>query len=127
MASGDTVLTKKNDTPHEDAEQMLFVQWFKRTYYPEVWIHSIPNEAKRSLAQRAKMKAMGLSGGVLDLHVPKWNLWIEMKRQKGGVLRKEQKDWIEHLEGFDTVIVAYGWEDAKRQVLEFLENREKVG
>lgn len=121
------VLMKKpkcddKNPPQEDHEQMMLCQWLHRTY-PKVRFYSIPNEARRSLRERAKMKAMGLSPGVPDLHVPEWGLWIEMKRKRLGRIRGEQFDWIEHLSGFSTVIVAWGFEDAKEKVEHFLQNR----
>lgn len=70
------------------------------------------------------MKDEGVCPGVPDLYVPQWRLWIEMKRQKGGRLSPDQKDWIEYLEGVgDTVIVGKGAADASRQVLEFVRER----
>jgi hypothetical protein len=40
-------------------------------------------------------------------------MWIEMKRQKGGSVSIEQKDWHEYLISIGhTVIVAKGFEDA---------------
>ena len=101
--------------PSEDQEQTLFVQWFRRTY--EERIYSIPNGGHRHPAVAAKMKATGTTPGVPDLHVPAWNLWIEMKRQKGGRLSVHQMDWISYLESIDhIVIVGNGFEDARAKV-----------
>jgi hypothetical protein len=111
--------------PSEDHEQMMLVQWFRRTY-PEVRIFSVPNGGHRHPAVAAKMKATGVVKGVPDLFVPAWRLWIEMKRTKGGSLSPEQKDWIKYLEsvGF-SCIVGKGAEDAKRQISAFSStNRE---
>lgn len=96
----------------EDQEQMLFVQWFRRQH-PHHRIFAIPNGGARHPAVAAKLKATGTVAGVPDLYVPALHLWVEMKRQKGGVLSAVQKDWIEYLESIgDTVIVGKGWEDA---------------
>lgn len=106
--------------PSEDQEQMLFVQWFKRTY-PEIRIFSIPNGGHRHPAVAAKMKATGQSPGVPDLFIPAWSLWVEMKRQKGGALSDVQKDWILYLQGLQMhVIVGKGFEDAKAQTLQHI-------
>lgn len=95
----------------EDQEQMLFVQWWRRNR-PER-IFAVPNGGHRHPAVAAKLKATGTVAGVPDLYVPALHLWIEMKRQKGGVLSSVQKDWIEYLSDIgDTVIVGKGWEDA---------------
>ena len=101
--------------PSEDEEQMLFVQWFRRTYTQR--IYAVPNGGARHPAVAMKMKATGTTPGIPDLHVPAWNLWIEMKRQKGGRLSPHQQDWIEYLEGIGhTVIIGYGFEDACAKV-----------
>lgn len=42
-----------------------------------------------------------------------------MKRQKGGSLSADQKDWRDYLQTInDTWIVAKGCEDAKRQIID---------
>jgi hypothetical protein len=100
----------------EDQEQMLFVQWFRRQY-PTIRIFAIPLGGHRHPAVAAKLKATGTSAGVPDLHVPEWNLWVEMKRAKGGRLSEVQKDWIEYLESIGhKVIVGHGFEDAMAKV-----------
>lgn len=100
----------------EHAEQVTFVQWFKRQH-PGVRIFAIPNGGQRNVVVAAKMKAEGVSRGVPDLYVPAWGLWIEMKRTKGWALSPEQRDWIGYLEGIgDTVIVGNGAEDAISKV-----------
>jgi len=63
------------------------------------------------------LKAEGVQAGVPDLFVPAWGMWIEMKREAGGVVSPVQKDWIAYLEGIGhRVIVGRGFEDAKRQI-----------
>jgi hypothetical protein len=103
--------------PSEDQEQTYFVQWFKRTY-PDVKIYSVPNGGHRHIAVAVKMKATGQSRGVPDLCIPAWQLYIEMKRVKGGKLSPEQKDWIEYLEkvGY-RVIVGFGALDAQEKII----------
>jgi hypothetical protein len=96
---------------------MLFVQWFKRTY-PRIRILAIPNGGQRHIAVAAKMKATGQSAGVPDLFIPEWSLWIEMKRQTGGVVSPAQKDWIAYLESIGhRCIIGRGFEDAKAQIV----------
>jgi hypothetical protein len=48
-------------------------------------------------------------------------LFIEMKRQKGGRISEEQSRWIAELNksGYRAV-VAYGFEDAKQIILNYL-------
>ena len=102
--------------PSEDHEQMLFVQWFKRTY-PETRIMSIPNGGHRHIAVAAKMKATGQAAGVPDIFIPAWLLWIEMKRSIGGTVSPAQRDWIAYLQGIGhQVIVGHGFEDARAKI-----------
>ena len=93
MASDNTVLK----VPTEHQEQVMLIQWFRRTY-PEVRIFAIPNGEKRSQSAGARLKAEGVSAGVPDLFIPAWNTWVELKRSKGGRVSAEQKSWIAYLE-----------------------------
>ena len=83
--------------PTEHEEQRELVRWFRQTY-PGVRIFAIPNGGSRSPATAGRLKAEGVSKGVPDLFIPEWRLWIEMKRQNGGTVSAEQKDWIAYLE-----------------------------
>ena len=104
----------------EDYEQFMFVTWFKNTF-KGVRIYAIPNGGKRSKATAMVLKSTGVSPGVPDLHIPAWRLWIEMKRTKGGVVSKEQKDWIAYLNEIGgTAVVCKGFEEAKEVVMGFL-------
>ena len=70
------------------------------------------------MAQGESLKAEGVQASVPDLFVPAWSLWVEMKRQTGGVVSPDQKDWIQYLQSIGhTVIVGHGFEDAKQQVI----------
>ena len=80
-------------------------------------IFAIPNGEARSKAAGARLKLEGVSPGVPDLFVPEWQLWIEMKRAKGGTISPAQKDWHAYLATIgQRVIVGYGVEDARRQI-----------
>ena len=97
---------------NEDREQMLFIQWFKR-HNEGILIFHIPNGGKRSPAEGAKFKAMGVVAGVPDLFIPSLSLWIEMKKEIGGIVSKEQKAVHKHLESLGhTVIIGNGYLDA---------------
>ena len=99
--------------PTEHQEQVLFVQWFRRTYV-DVRIFAIPNGESRSKSAGARLKAEGVSAGVPDLFIPAWNTWIEMKRSKGGRVSDKQKDWWGYLEGVGhKVFICAGFEIAK--------------
>jgi hypothetical protein len=114
------------NVPSEHEEQVLFVQWFRRQY-PSVLIFAIPNGGVRGKIAAAKLKAEGVKRGIPDLYVPEWKLWIEMKRVKGGRLSKDQRDVLRYLEDFDTTMVCLGFEDAKKQVREFVAKQKEAG
>ena len=99
--------------PTEHQEQVLLIQWFRRSY-PDVRIFAIPNGESRSKSAGARLKAEGVSAGVPDLFIPAWNTWIEMKRSKGGRVSDKQKDWIAYLESVGhQVFVCAGFDNAK--------------
>jgi len=102
--------------PTEHFEQREFVRWFRQTYHG-VRIFAIPNGGARSIATAARLKAEGVCSGVPDLFIPAWSTWIEMKRQKGGTVSQEQKDWALYLQGLrHKVFICKGAEDAKNQI-----------
>jgi len=103
--------------PSESEEQIGFLRWFEGQF-PAVRIFHIPNGGHRAISVAKKMKEEGVRVGVPDLYVPAWRLWVEMKRQKGGRLSDDQRDWISYLEAIgDQVIVGKGATDASRQVV----------
>jgi len=105
-------------TEHE--EQRDFVKWFRQSF-PATRIFAIPNGGQRSITTAAKLKAEGVCRGVPDLCIPAWGVWVEMKREKGGVLSEDQKSWIDYLEGHQYhCLVTRGCEDAKQQIGEFI-------
>ena len=114
MVYGAAVLSDK--IPSEHFEQRELVKWFRQSFHG-VRIFAIPNGGARSITTAAKLKVEGVSAGVPDLYVPEWKLWIEMKRTKGGVVDKAQKDWHEYLTAIgDVVIVCRGADEAKRMI-----------
>ena len=115
--------SQKDIIPTEDHEQAIFVQWFRRTY-SDVLIFSIPTGGHRHIAVATKMKVTGAVKGIPDLFCPEWRLWIEMKRTKGGVVSNEQQGMIEYLQSVGyRAIVCKGAEDAKAQILEYLNEK----
>jgi hypothetical protein len=112
-----------NDTPSEHFEQRNFVSWFRKTY-PGVLIFAVPNGGVRSPVAAAKLKVEGVVAGVPDLFIPEFKLWVEMKRQKGGSVSKDQKRIILYLEGVGyCCIVGIGEIDARQKVTDFLKKR----
>jgi VRR-NUC domain len=124
MVYGAAVLKKRLVTdrmageriPTEHEEQRELVKWFRQSF-DGVRIFAIPNGGARTITTAAKLKVEGVSAGVPDLYVPAWKLWIEMKRTKGGVVDKAQKDWHDYLTAIgDRVIVCRGADEAKRMI-----------
>jgi hypothetical protein len=112
-------MTERIPTEHE--EQREVVKWFRQTY-KEVRIFAIPNGEKRTIGVAARLKVEGVSPGVPDLYAPKWRLWVEMKRIKGGTISPQQNDWHLYLRSIgDTVLVCKGADNAKEQIIKFRE------
>lgn len=115
-----------NQVPFEDDEHIAFVQWIEYQHPTIDVIHVANGELRDSNRQRAvmrgaKLKRMGVKKGVWDLFMPDVFLWVEMKRQKGGSLTPEQKEFRNSREKAGYVcLVANGWLDGKEKVQEFL-------
>ena len=83
----------------EAAAQSRLMKW--AAYVPILrWFHHIPNGGFRNAREAAHLKAMGVKAGVSDLFLPKpcggfHGLYIEMKSEKGGTIREEQKAFID--------------------------------
>lgn len=104
----------------EEKEQILLVQWFRRTY-PNVLIFHIPNGGKRGKTEAARFKATGVVAGVPDLYIPEWKIWIEMKAKGGGRVSEYQEFIHEYLTAIgDRVIVGKGYEEAKDKLQRLL-------
>lgn len=126
---------KPAPVPTEHQEQVALMQWARRHayQYPELrLLHAIPNGEKRSHSVANRLKLEGVSPGVPDLFLPvpriasyarlRHGLYIELKRQRGGSVSAEQKDWHVALraQGYE-VVVAKGWEAAVVEIRSYLE------
>lgn len=115
--------------PSESQEQATLFTWayMQREKYPELqWMFHVPNGGMRDKVTAAKLKREGVKSGFPDVALMLqrggyFGLFIEMKRQKGGVASKEQKLWLAHLneQGYKAV-VCNGFEEARRQLLHYL-------
>ena len=102
-----------NNTMLESGEQLSLIQELDRRY-PGILIETNPMAgAKLTKQQGAYAKRLGYQAGTLDLFLPEYRTYIELKRVKGGRLSPAQKERIPKLEqsGY-TVIVGYGAIDA---------------
>lgn len=113
------------EIPTEHEEQRAFISWWRKSL-PDCWIHAIPNGGGRGIREATRLKAEGVSAGVPDLFAPSLYLWVEMKKQKGGSVSKEQKAWHQYLRdaGY-TVIVPKGAVDAVALVTKFINGIDK--
>ncbi|MBR5342575.1 MAG: VRR-NUC domain-containing protein [Oscillospiraceae bacterium] len=115
--------------PKEGQEQATLMNWAKMQSWrwPEIaLLFHIPNGGGRSKAEAGRFKAEGVKAGVPDLFLPVprgeyHGLFIELKRQAGGRVSAEQKEWIEKLrdQGY-RVEVCRGWEAAAELLREYL-------
>ena len=113
----------------EHDETVAVVEYCDLKGYP---VFHIPNEAKRSPATAARLKAEGMRPGVPDLCIPVargryHSLYIEMKAD-GGKPTEEQAAWISSLraEGM-CAYVCYGAANAIALVDEYMALEPTVG
>jgi hypothetical protein len=120
----------------EHSEQAMVIEWAMRHegLYPELrWLHSslngifIPGPKQVVYRIMNHMKAEGMKRGVPDLFLPVarrgyHGLYIEMKRDDGGVLSDEQKEFLAFAEaqGYRDQ-VCYGYDDAVKELEWYLE------
>lgn len=89
---------------------------------------AIPNGGHRHKAVARKMKAEGVKAGVPDIFLPVsrggyGGLFVEMKYGRNKPSQKQLR-WIDALaEQNFLAIVCYGFEDAKEQIIDYLETR----
>ena len=93
----------------------------------EKLLFAIPNGGKRNVITARVMKSEGVRAGVPDLFLalPRGGyhgLFIEMKKEKGGVVSDEQKEYIKILRenGYDAG-VCHGYKEALAAVIQYLE------
>jgi hypothetical protein len=110
----------------EDNEQAALFRWaaYMRGTWPELErMFHVPNGGSRNKAEAARLKAQGVRAGVPDICLPVargcyHGLFVELKKREGGRVSKEQREWIEYLEGAGYCArVCNGW-DAARETIE---------
>lgn len=114
----------------ETSEQQAVIEWslWNRGRYPELeTLHHTANEGKRSTANGAMLKSIGMSKGFpdLSLHCAKGvyhSLHIEMKKDRRSKVSTEQKDWIARLNKWDNcAVICYCADDAISVLKQYLE------
>ena len=122
-----------NNTKLEKFEQMDFVAYCELHNIKVVSTQNgfkMPKNSFNWAAYSKTLKRMGMSKGFPDLIVLARNktqthevLFIEMKRQKGGTVQPEQKEWIEALDNSNYCVgIAKGCESAISILNQYLES-----
>ncbi len=91
--------------PPESYEQKEIFRWSRFNIEKNEhlkYLNASLSGVRLTVGQRTEMKRQGMVKGFPDIFLPYNNgkysgLFIELKRVKGGVLSKEQKDWLEYL------------------------------
>ena len=93
-------MVREQKCPLEDEECRVFAMWLKIMKVPFAHIaNESRSHGRNAVIRGAKLKVMGQSRGYwdYDVFVPKGDgfklIKIEMKRQKGGTVSPEQKEW----------------------------------
>ena len=115
----------KNGKRSEAEEQSILFEW--AAYMPELEnMYAIPNGGSRHPVEARNLKRQGVKSGVPDIHLalPKGKyhgLYIELKVGKNKT-SKNQDEWLERLSkaGY-AVAVCYGFEEAQKVILKYLE------
>lgn len=116
--------------PTESQEQVTLFAWAKlnENKYPELalMLH-VPNGGWRDKRTAEKLKREGVRPGFPDIFLPvprrgHHGLMVELKRVKGGSVSTDQKKWLESLnsQGY-LAVVAKGYEEAKKIIVDYLE------
>lgn len=115
--------------PTESEEQQTLFRWaqLQSGAFPELALmYHVPNGGGRSKAEAGRFKAEGVKSGVPDICLPVarggfHGLYVELKRQRGGIVSDNQTAWMERLsrEGY-CVALCMGWEAASKAILEYL-------
>jgi hypothetical protein len=91
--------------PDEWRQQASIFLWADSMLYqyPELWLlNGSLNGVRLSMGQAKKAKRCGMKAGYPDIFLPVarkgfYGLYIELKKEKGGVVSKEQRDWLDRL------------------------------
>ncbi|GHV26807.1 hypothetical protein FACS18948_3180 [Clostridia bacterium] len=118
--------------PLEAAEQSALFRWaaLSEAKYPDLhWLYAVPNGGSRHLLEAVHLKEQGVKSGVPDICLPSprggfHGLYIELKRQHGGVTSENQTKWIEHLkaQGY-AVALCRGFYEAEQVITQYLKHK----
>lgn len=110
--------------PLESEEQTALFQW--AAYVPDLkWMFAIPNGGTRNPREARNLKRQGVKAGVSDIFLPlprgKYHgLFIEMK-VKGNKPTEKQLDFLKYAQEWGYMVkVAYGFREAQKTILDYL-------
>jgi len=114
----------------EEEDQARLFEWAKlmSNKYPELkLLNASLSGVRLKPGQAKKAKKLGMVKGFPDIFLPvvipgKYaGLFIELKREKGGKLTREQKAWLNALsaQGYKAVCCK-GFEEAKKTIEEYI-------
>lgn len=116
----------------ESEDQIALIAWFDLWATPDLKgrLFAVPNGGMRNKVTAAKLKREGVRPGVPDLMLltPRKGfagLVIEMKREKGSSLSREQAEWLDWLgkQNFMTVICK-GFQPAVDTIVSYLRTEQ---
>lgn len=108
--------------PTEKQEQVKLCMWLRKN---NIFFFSIPNGGSRNYYEAIALNKAGLLAGIPDLCLPmarkgKHSLYIELKRQVGGVVSEKQKTVMARLNEFGNLaVVCCGYEAARKVVEDY--------
>lgn len=111
----------------EHIEQVEFVKWFNGIeQFRDLILFAIPNGGKRGFKTASKLKLEGVYPGTPDIQILLPNgksVFIEMKKEKGGILSPAQIDFMNKSQSLGhAVLVANGCNEASKKFIEFLKS-----
>lgn len=120
----------ENTIPSESTEQKRLFAWMESAApdHPELLLaFHIPNGGTRQAREAHNLRLQGVRRGVPDIFLPVprgdfHGLFVEMKRQRGGVVSEHQKAWIRSLRAMGyRAEVCKGFEAARDVIIDYLE------
>lgn len=98
---GGAGMSSKPERKHEEddltEEVTKYLDLLKMQHKVIEFTHTANETYTRSPKQKARLVAMGVRSGIPDMIIVTWGgvLFLELKREKGGIVSDSQKRWIE--------------------------------
>lgn len=125
-----TKVVRKDIQPTEDSIHLALMEWLKTQPYKDgkldAYFHHSPNGGTASPRQKAKFTKMGTLNGFPDLEcfIAKGRyhgLYVELKREKGGIVSADQKRILGMLneEGY-AAVVCRGFDASVKSIEQYM-------